>query len=58
MHSCTGPLPNKCTPESGFNGCWWDATTKVTACRDMFDAYRQAAALGTLKEGDSWTQCQ
>lgn len=60
MHSCTGPMPNMCTPEHDYGGCWHSKTggEVVHACVDNMHEYRSLSAFGRLNETVQPFRCQ
>ncbi|KAG1674039.1 hypothetical protein FOA52_000345 [Chlamydomonas sp. UWO 241] len=56
--NCTGVLPNMCTKDEKFGGCWHDALTGAHACVDSIAMFQQQVAAGTPPGDAAWTKCQ
>ncbi|MEW5305678.1 MAG: hypothetical protein WDW36_008204 [Sanguina aurantia] len=59
-YRCTGPLPDMCTAENKFGGCW-NAVVEgrsYNACVDTAAEYIARAAKGLVKDDSKWTTCK
>jgi hypothetical protein len=53
-YNCTGPLPDYCTAERNYGGCWkgkGKGGKVVHACVDALDQYRWLGERGRVREG-------
>eukprot|EP00199_Chlamydomonas_sp_CCMP681_P001122 CAMPEP_0119103792 /NCGR_PEP_ID=MMETSP1180-20130426/2167_1 /TAXON_ID=3052 ORGANISM="Chlamydomonas cf sp, Strain CCMP681" /NCGR_SAMPLE_ID=MMETSP1180 /ASSEMBLY_ACC=CAM_ASM_000741 /LENGTH=797 /DNA_ID=CAMNT_0007088383 /DNA_START=241 /DNA_END=2634 /DNA_ORIENTATION=+ len=58
-YNCTGPLPDNCTPEHDYGGCW-KATVEGQfqhACKDTIQDYKRLAARGVIAPDSSLFSC-
>ena len=60
MCRCTGPLPNKCSPEFSYGGCWthFASDRNISACVDAITDYKRLAARGRLDASSDWVRCE
>ncbi len=53
-------MPNKCTPEFSYGGCWTRFATdrNISACVDGINDYKRLAARGHLDASSDWVRCE
>jgi hypothetical protein len=60
-YNCTGALPDYCTPERKFGGCWTGegkGGKPVHACVDALDQYRWLGERGRVRDSDRPYRCR
>jgi hypothetical protein len=59
-HSCTGPLPNMCTPEHDYGGCWRSTIdgAHYHSCVDDIKTFRWMGQYGITNASTPTFRCQ